>query len=907
MLGPIILIELVAAALVVGALLLWQLRGTGPRLRRGLRLTHRLLEQGNWEAALVSLRDLKNPKLAQKWQDKLADAEADCYSTAADALLKAQRYEEGLEQLYRAAHLRGEDHGKGRARVVEAILGEARAQFATGSGPGTQPLRDLISRAQIIDPASAEATFWQGLCQIREGHFDLARQLLTQARELNLRQDSAHLFIDPLLYLGGMSLHEGQPADALRHLSEASRLDPQCPLVTVQLGIAMIAAGSDSQIALRALQRGLGPRGLAQWKQTPQAVWAQDLPEKHSWVRRLAENHPYTCPLWGNNLNALIREGTTAWAQGLYQLGQLQEAADLYNRLLQESAPTAPVLRGLGMSLTRLERYDQAFKHLRAAHELEEPKDPFTAGYLALCAALGPAPKPEDKAQNVLWAIRQTARRFNPGGVEWARLCGRVLAEARSIDQEVPAEDQVRICELLAGIKAADPEAAAAYHHLALVAHEAVRPEFAWLFCRSAQVHGFQGERVLDLFARAFADEPAARAFFAEQKWDFDDMEYAYLQFAAREQPGRFPGALGPDYPARGERLLLARAKRLKEFRQVDAAQAAVEVLCLLSPGNVPALNWLAELQYQRGQLDRACDALRQWHEREPNSPWPLARWAVIEQQRGQTAQALELVRRAMAVTNGHSRGEIAFLGARLALKEMKPAEAGAATYPWVEEVFQFLKECLHDNPPHADAQWVLAALRVLTVRRDDLVKQEPELRRPDVADTRFHYLAAVARWAAGDLYGVLATAPLAAKDPALAEETAYLAGRAHIRRGEYAEAEKALHDTARGSSASAAHARALLGKSAYERGAFREAVQWWQALDPAQRAAWQFDEPLQQAVFLGALQALAAGEFEIAAEQFRAAGKLGLRDRRLGGLLTLALVKAGRRAYYRAIEPVLK
>jgi hypothetical protein len=265
----------------------------------------------------------------------------------------------------------------------------------------------------------------------------------------------------------------------------------------------------------------------------------------------------------------------------------------------------------------------------------------------------------------------------------------------------------------------------------------------------------------------------------------------------------------------------------------------------------------------------------------------------------------LELVGQALDITHGHTRGEIAFLGARLALKEMKSAEA--ATSPWAEEAFRFLGECLRENPLHADAQWVLAALRVLTGRRDDLVKQEPELRRPDVADPRFHYLAAVARWAAGDLDGVQSTASLAAKDPALAEEAAYLAGRAQIRQGDYSGAEKALHATAKGSSASAAHARALLGKSAFERGAFREAVQWWQALDPAQRAAWQFDEPWQHAVFLGALQALAAGEHEVAAEQFRAAGKLGLRDRRLGGLLTMALVKAGRRAYYRAIEPVLK
>ena len=38
---------------------------------------------------------------------------------------------------------------------------------------------------------------------------------------------------------------------------------------------------------------------------------------------------------------------------------------------------------------------------------------------------------------------------------------------------------------------------------------------------------------------------------------------------------------------------------------------------------------------------------------------------------------------------------------------------------------------------------------------------------------------------------------------------------------------------------------------------------------------------------------------FEQAAERFREAGKLGLRDRRLGGLVTLALVKAGQRLLY--------
>jgi hypothetical protein len=51
--------------------------------------------------------------------------------------------------------------------------------------------------------------------------------------------------------------------------------------------------------------------------------------------------------------------------------------------------------------------------------------------------------------------------------------------------------------------------------------------------------------------------------------------------------------------------------------------------------------------------------------------------------------------------------------------------------------------------------------------------------------------------------------------------------------------------------------------------------------------------------VFLGGLAALDSGRYEQAAERFREAGKLGLRERRLGGLITLALVKAGQKLLY--------
>jgi tetratricopeptide (TPR) repeat protein len=126
------------------------------------------------------------------------------------------------------------------------------------------------------------------------------------------------------------------------------------------------------------------------------------------------------------------------------------------------------------------------------------------------------------------------------------------------------------------------------------------------------------------------------------------------------------------------------------------------------------------------------------------------------------------------------------------------------------------------------------------------------------------------------------------------------LRGWAHWQRDELAEAAEAFQPVAeKADSPSAGHAQALLARVAFARGDYEEAVRWWQALAPEARAAWRLDEPLRATVFLAALQAFENGQYEQAADRLRAAGKLGLRDRRLGQLMTLALVKAGQRLLY--------
>src|SRR5262249_30494259 len=174
-------------------------------------------------------------------------------------------------------------------------------------------------------------------------------------------------------------------------------------------------------------------------------------------------------------------------AQAEYRLGRFQESADRVAKLLRDAPPTAPLLRGLGLSLARLERYDQAYKHLRAAMDMEESNDPLTAGYLALCGALGRPVRSDDKLQNVEWAIGLLGRFALPGSAEWARINCAVFAEARTLGLPITVEDQVRLCETLRSVDAVDAAATAAYSQLAATSPESVRPEYAWLYCLGAQ------------------------------------------------------------------------------------------------------------------------------------------------------------------------------------------------------------------------------------------------------------------------------------------------------------------------------------------------------------------------------------------------------------------------------------
>jgi tetratricopeptide (TPR) repeat protein len=906
---------LVAVLLIGLAVVLWQALGRGPRRRRAFVRAQRLLDAGDWEQALSLLEALRAPGLSEAWRARLRKAEGAAHQQAADQLLQEKRFEDALEHLLTSAPLLDLDQAELRARVVDNMLAEVRRLFAltatetsTGVAADTDTVIALLQRTFALSAAGQagegtpcpEASFWLALCHVRKGQLEPALGALRAAQEKVGRH-----YIDPSLYLGVLHHRLGRPQEALRYLAEANRVEGSCPLVTWQMGVSLIASGGDSGLALRALQRALGSRGLSLWLAHPERLWVEGFPEGRSYVRKLASKHRFVCPLLGGDLATILRQGQFALAQAFYRQEKFAESADLFGKLLQDSPPTVGLLRGYGLALARLRRYDEAYKHLRSALEQEEPKGPFTAGYLALCGALGKPTQLDDKPKNVAWAIRLLARYPLTGNAEWAGLISAVLAEARALEMPLGLDEQLLLCDTLASVNATDPQAAAGYAHLAATFPEAVRPGYAWLYVRAATAAGVSSPHDLLLFSLTFRDPGPAREHFAKQQWSFDEVEYKYLERSAAQAPGRFPPEMGADYAPKGEAFLLARSRQEEEAGHKDQARACVEVLLRLAPGSVAGHDRLACLHYRRGEMDQSLALLGGWQRLDPADHWPVVRQAILEQERGNAERRAEAIDRALGLTRGPLRAAVAYLGARLALRASALGkDQGPRTKDELAHSLALLERCLQDAPDHTEALWCLAAVRSVLGDGAGLAAQAPLMNRPKVLDARFHFLGGVCHLAAHDYERALELGQRAAADPALELEGQYVLALAHVHLANPNAARQALQRVAAADkSPSAPYARAVLGQLSFARGAYDDAIKWWNALDAQRRAEWRLDDTLRQTVLLSGLLALEGKRYEQAADRFREAGKLGLRDRRLGGLLTLALVKAGQRLLYEHVR----
>jgi tetratricopeptide (TPR) repeat protein len=905
---PLLLILIGVGVLGLLAVLYWAF-GFGPVRWRAYQRAQKLLAEGDWREALNVAEKYLALQPSTDWKARLDALAGESHQRAIDDALREKQFEDALGHAQAAASHLAQDPADLTARVVEAGLAETRRLFCEDTTEfGTDAVRVMLARVTKLASGKPppEVSFWQALCLAREHDLEGAAGVMIAVCEESGRQ-----IIDPPLYAGILFHRLGKPQEALRWLSEANRIDGNCPLVTWQIGVSLMVSGGDSGLAMRALQRAMGPRGLPMWQKTPERLWVEAFPEGRSYVRRAAtrSTKPFPCPLLGSDINVLIRQGNLALAQAFYKQERFSEAAELYGKLLQSSPPTVLLLRGYGLSLARVGLHDQAYKQLRLALEQENPKDPFTAGYLALCGAMGRPTNADDKPKNVNWALRLLATYPVLENAEWAGIVRDVHAEARRNSIPLPLADQELLCDALASVQADDPKAAAAFAHLTMTHPEAAKPIYAWLYCRAAAEHGVTSPVDLDLFGRTFHEAGKARNFFEQRQWEFGDVEYTYLERTAKKAPGRFPDVLGADYPPRGEAFLLARSENEEKQGRKDSARASAEVLLRLAPRSLAGHDRLACLHYRSGDVDRAVDVLASWNKLAPQDHWPLVRQAVIEQERGNPGGRAEVITRAMTLTSGPVRGAIAYLGAQLSLREgVRQLDPGKSTRPFLPDIAttaegalgegrQLLEECLVEVPDHSDALWCLAA--VCTVQRDRpaLARLAPRMDRPEVSDARFHYLGAVCQLASDRPQ---LAAEIAQRAKSLALEARLIQAWACIKLGNADAALAVLKPLAAdASSPSVMYARAVMGLLSYQKGAYEDTIQFWTSVEASARARWGLDEPLRHMVLLAGLSALQTSKFEQAADRFREAAKLGLRDKRLGGLITLALVKAGQRLLY--------
>ncbi|MFL5341273.1 MAG: tetratricopeptide repeat protein [Gemmataceae bacterium] len=868
---------LTVAAFVGGGVGVWRVYGTGPRRHRVYKHVRELLHKGDWKGAKAGIDELRTLGTnAPEWAGRITNLEGEALRAAGDAALAERNFEEALEHHVAAAKLLGTSDNEARGRVIEGMLAELRQRFAAGADEKAVKLAQRVLQLQSPCP---EAAFWLGLLGIRQNRPEQAQQMLRVAAEGADKRN-----VDAPLYLGMLLVREGKPKEGLRYLGEANKAAPNSPLVGWQLGTGLLASGGDPALATRALQKATGPDGLAKFTANPQTFWKDVLPEE-SYVGRLSAQAEYVCPILGGNIAGMARQAKLALGQAYFRQDRAIEAVGVFRELVNESEPSPGVLRSLGIALAKLEHFDDAYAHLKSAYEQETTKNPLTACHLAYCAARAKPNREEDRPANVRWAVRLLIDLPIPVEPEPARMVAFVFGEARKLGIAIPAEDMLRLCNTLLALNAIDATAAGAIEQLAATMPEAVRPPHAFLYGQAA-LQGFRGERDVELLATLFRNEAAARLFYQERGWDLAAVERLFLDRWAESHTG-FPDAFGPDYPARCEKELLERAKQQDAASDPDGAKATIDLLRRLIPPSAANLDQLAKLAWHRGELDEAVRLLTEWANQFPDLPTPRLRLAMVEQQRGNGDATSQQIRAAMERSTGTDRAKIAFIGAKLALKGIRPDEA-----------VTLLDECLRDNPQHPDALWLRTALRWHAGGRAALATFAGAM-PADSADPRLAFLAAVCQAEAGDLDGARESARRVAAAQGWQADGHHLLGVILARRGEWPAAAERFEAAAQaGDGPLADHAKALLGRAKIEQQAFVESARLWHSLSPEKRQAWDINAALPGLTFLAGVQALRAGDAQAAAEWLTCARELKVNDPRLGTLQERAVIQAARQLF---------
>ena len=588
-----------ASALLAG---LWLILGPRPRRAPGLRRLARALEQGDWQDGPRRCR------AAADGAGVAAGGRTGSASVAGESPPARHRRRPQGQAIRRSAatqppgrrSLLGRRRGRRARQVIDAHAGRGAPAVRGRHRTTTDGVLQLLAR--VFWPCNRRARrrrSGRACVSIRQGEVEPALAALTSAHE----QAGKHVHRPGLLprrRAAPAGPAAGGPALPRRSQPHRRRLS--------------VRHLADGRVAGRVrrrprpgrprLQRALGPRGLPLWRQRRNGPGSRRFPRaaptSAGWPRA-----PLHLPGPRRRPQRRHPGGAIGLAQAHYRQGSFQEAADLYNKLLQDSPPTLVLLRGLGLSLARLQRYDQAYKHLRTALEQEQPKTR-SRPPISLFAGRW-AGRRSRRTSRRTWLGGSPARPLPAAG---QRRVGRHLQRRprRGPVAEVPlsAKGPGAAVQTLAGVQAVDPPAAPP-----TPTSRSRSPRRSSRFTpgctsRAASVHGAESERDLDLFARAFRDRRHAEDVLRRAAVELGRRRIHLSERSAARSPAAFPTRSAPDYPPKGEAFLLARSRQEEEAGRKDAALECVEVLLRLAPPSLAGHDRLACLHYRKGDMDRA-------------------------------------------------------------------------------------------------------------------------------------------------------------------------------------------------------------------------------------------------------------------------------------------------------------
>ncbi len=871
----------ISLALFICALL-WVIRPGGVPLlvrisprEQGLRRARKLLATGDWQAAFAAggqLRNAKRPDL--HFDSRIQNFEGDCLYRAAELSLQGRRYAEALELMRGAGDRLGLPEAEFDKRIAELLLAELRRRIA--SDPKADEIRRLAQEINRVESAHPEGSFWLALHHLYAGRMDSAREALHDAI-------AAAGVPDPALYLGALLLRQDQPNGAVECLRQAHELAPECPIIWVQLGTALITAGGDATTAVQLLEKATGPTGLVKFAKTPNAIWSALGPR--SWLAALARRAPIGCPLGLERIEESLALARRSLAAALELCDRSTDAATIYYQSYSAGDHTLEVRKGLGLSLSRSSLHDDALPHLQASFEQENPPSPALMGHLALSLARSRAIKPADHLKHMQHALSVLTTVDARGDTEWASVAREVVLEAKKADVDLSPAHRLALARAFAANDANDAVALETYDHLANEGNT-LPMEIAVAYVRAATENNARVGNDEKLFDRAFRERELLKRMFAEHKWNFARAERQYLERWVQRHPGRYPDAPGPLYGAIAERTLIDEVRRCVVDDRPDDGREVLDLAFRLGPTRALTLDLLAEQADRRGDHADVAQYLDTWTKHHPHDPRPLVRRALIERRDGKAVEALEHLTDACAMAAGPQRARLLAMTARIAL--------AAQNYEVAEELFEQSRLLA---PQAAEPITGLAALAWQRRDFDKLASLAPLFNRSGSTDSVRSLLAAASFALAGDDNRATEEINIARLDPALAAEAAYLRAVMLTWQDKDDEACITLDLTTFDAGPMREMVHALRGQLAWKAGNFTDALLFWSELSPERRAAWGLERHNAAAAFRYGMAELAADRPAEAVEWLGQARTNGFQHERLAVIEATARQRAGQPA----------